>query len=160
MKQEQAMADHEPTTLNLPPREPRALVIPHVLTPELAGLLRIGEALADIKDRLAAVMGRPGGPIASELADLASLTIELLDVVEPDPDLEPSLGFDPHSYDLEAEPEHAEPSLCGLSFGWGDDHDAEQDIADQPHDAEQMEDWVQPVRLEVFPQPLFIGARP
>ena len=119
------MADHEPTTLNLPPREPRALVIPHVLTPELAGLLRIGEALADIKDRLAAVMGRPGGPIASELADLASLTIELLNVVEPDPDLEPSLGFDPHGYDLEAEPEHAEPSLCGLDFGSGDDHDRE-----------------------------------
>jgi hypothetical protein len=68
----------------------RALVIPHVLTPEeLAGLLGIGEALADIKDRLAAMMSRPGGPIASELVDLATLTIDLLDVVRPDPDLEP-----------------------------------------------------------------------
>ena len=109
------MAAEHDTTPTLLPVTPRGLVIPHVLTPdELAGLLRIGEALADIQERLAAVMGRPGGPIASELQDLATLTIELLDVVEPDPDLEPSLGFNPHGYDLEAEPEHAEPSLCGL----------------------------------------------
>ena len=55
-------------------------------------------------------MGRPGGPLAGELQDLATLTIDLLDVVEADPD---------------AEPDDDEPSLCGLDFGWGDCHDRE-----------------------------------
>lgn len=105
------MADHATTTHTPLPVSPRPLVIPHVLTPEeLAGLLRVGTALADIQDRLAAVMGRPGGPIASELADLATLTLDLLDVVEGDPDLEPSLGYSPvaGTADLEAEDEHDE----------------------------------------------------
>jgi hypothetical protein len=38
---------------------PQALVIPYVLTPaELDGLLRVGEALANISERLSVIMGR------------------------------------------------------------------------------------------------------
>ena len=83
--------DHDtPTTPALPGARARPLVIPHVLTPdELAGLLRIGDALADIPARLAAMMGRPGGPLPAELRQLAVIAIDLLDVVTPDPDLEP-----------------------------------------------------------------------
>jgi hypothetical protein len=155
---------------------PRALVIPHVLTPEeLAGLLAIGEALADIKDRLAAMMGRPGGPIASKLADLASLTIELLDVVEPDPDEEDDAPAEPVGDD--------EPDLAGshtdLKGGTADDEpslgwlldgrlaparglrdlDCEDDIADRLHDAEEPERDRQPIRLDVFPDGPFVGVR-
>jgi hypothetical protein len=122
-----------------------------VLTPdELAGLLRIGEALANISERLSAIMGRPGGPLPAELRQLAVIAIDLLNVVEPDPDLEPDGGEEPS----------LGWSVDGATASGNDFHnlDAEEDIADQPHDAEQAEDLVQPIRLDVFPRPLFIGA--
>ena len=111
-------ADHSPTTAVPLPVTPRALVIPHVLEPaELDGLLRIGEALANISERLAAMMGRPGGPLAGELRDLATLAMELLDVVEPDPDLEEGGDLEPYlagsHTDLEGDDADDEPSL-----GW------------------------------------------
>jgi hypothetical protein len=54
--------EHNTTPVPLPVT-PRALDIPYVLTPdELSGLLRVGEALANISERLSVIMGRPGGP--------------------------------------------------------------------------------------------------
>jgi hypothetical protein len=98
------------------------MVIPHVLSPEkVTGLLRIGEALADIQARLAAMMGRPGGPIAGELADLATLTIDLLDVVEPNPDGEDDAPAEPVGDD--------EPDLAGSHTDLeGDDADDEPSL--------------------------------
>ena len=168
------MADQEPTTptpLPVTPSEPRPLVIPHVLTPEeLAGLLRVGEALSDIQVRLAAMMGRPGGPVASELRDLADLTIELLDLVEGDPDgeeggdAEPSLGWSvtgattaldasPVLLDLEEEHDGREPSLCGLTYGHGDDGDREEEHCGLEPDEDDAEPWHNPPRLDVFAEP-------
>ena len=146
------MAAHDLTTPTPLPVIPRPLVIGHVLTPEeLAGLLRIGDALAAISERLAAVMGRPGGPLAGELADLAAVTLHLLDIVEGDPEAEPDMD--------------GEPSLGWSTTGATGTHDAspflldlEEDIADELHDPDQPEEWVQPARLDVFP-PLFIGER-
>ena len=48
------------------------------------------------------MMSRPGGPVARELADLATLTIDLLDVVEPDPDGEEDIPLEDgeHGYEL------------------------------------------------------------
>ena len=164
------MAGHSPTTPVPLLVSPRALVIPHVLTPEeLAGLLAIGEALADIKDRLAAMMGRPGGPIASKLADLASLTIELLDIVEGDPDGEEGGDAEPdlagsHT-DLKGGTADDEPSLGWLLDGrlaparGLRDLDCEDDIADRLHDAEEPERDRQPIRLDVFPDGPFVGVR-
>jgi hypothetical protein len=129
---------------------PRGLVIPHVLTPEeAAGLLRIGEALADIQERLAAVMGRPGGPIASELQDLALLTIDLLDVVELDPDAEPDGG--------------EEPSLGwtvdGRTGSGNDLHDldCEHDTSDLELFGDEGDPWNVPLRLDVYAEPMFFS---
>ena len=116
-------ATHDSTTpTRLPVRE-RALVIPHILTPdELAALLRVGEALENISQRFSAIMGRPGGPLSSELRDLAEACVEMADAVEPDPDAEPD-GSE-------------EPSLGwtvdGRTGSGNDLHnlDAEEDIAD------------------------------
>jgi hypothetical protein len=108
-------------------------------------------------------MGRPGGPLPAELRQLAVIAIDLLNVVELDPDLEPYLA-DARS-DLEEDNADKEPSLGwtvdGRTASGSDFHDldAEEDIVDQPRDAEQPEGWHQPARLDVFPQPLFIGAR-
>ena len=114
------------------PERPPARVIPYILTPaELDGLIRVGEALTNISERLSTMMGRNSGPLAGELADLAALTIDLLDVVEQDPDLED--GGD------------EEPSLGWLHDGriasGNDNHDldCEEDIADRLHDAEPDE---------------------
>jgi hypothetical protein len=116
-------------------------VIPYILTPaELDGLLRVGEALTNISERLSAMMGRNGGPLAGELADLAALTIDLLDVVEKDPDLEgggdeePSLGWLHDSRSASGNDNH--------------DLDCEEDIADRLHDAEPDEASRQLVRLD------------
>lgn len=106
------------------PVSPRALVIPHVLThAELDGLLRVGEALTNISERLAAIMGRPGGPLAGELQDLATIALDLLDVVEPDPDLEP-VGDEEPSFGWTAD---------GCTASGNDFHnlDFEQDLADR-----------------------------
>ena len=73
----------------------------------MSGLLRIGEALSDIKERLAALMGRPGGPLAGELADLATVALDLLDIVEGDLEAEPD--------DAPEDGGDAEPSLGGLN---------------------------------------------
>jgi hypothetical protein len=125
------MAEQEPTTPVPLPVSPRALVIPYVLTPaELDGLLRVGEALANISERLSAIMGRPGGPLPGELRDLATLAMEFLDGVEPGPDLEPvgdeepSLGWtvdgrtasgnDFHNLDFEQDLAVGEVSLIGV----------------------------------------------
>jgi hypothetical protein len=125
-------ANHVSTTPVPLPVSPRALVIPYVLTPaKLDGLLRNGEALASISERLSAMMGRNGGPLAGELADLAALTIDLFDVVEQDPDLEdggdeePSLGW-----------LHDGRTASGNDFH---DLDCEEETADRLHDAEPDE---------------------
>jgi hypothetical protein len=123
----------------------RALSIPHALEPaEVAALIRIGEALADIQVRLAAMMGRPGGPVARELADLATLTIDLLDVVKPDPDEEEDIPLEDGGDDepeVDDEPDaDSEPSLGwtlgGLTASGNDHHnlDCEADEAEHGYE--------------------------
>jgi hypothetical protein len=122
-------ADHSPTTAVPLPVTPRALVIPHVLEPaELDGLRRVGDALANISERLSAVMGQPGGPVAGELRDLATLAMELLDVVEPDPDLEP---------DADTELTANERQGAGFTAAGGFPDDAEDNGDDEENGDEE-----------------------
>ena len=101
------------------------------------------------------MMGRPGGPVAGELRDLATLATELLDVVEPDPDLEEGGDLEPYlagsHTDLEGDHADREPSLGWLLDGRviGGVNDLEDDIADRLHDAELDEASRQPARLDV-----------
>ena len=48
-----------------------------------------------VSNRLAAIMGRPGGPLAGDLADFAIITLDLLDVLEGDPEAEPDMDGEP-----------------------------------------------------------------
>ena len=135
-------ATSTPTSLPVSPQPP--LVIPHVLTEaELAGLLRIGEALADIQACLAAIMGQPRGPLAADLANLATVTLDLLDVVAGDPDLEPA-GDE-------------EPSLGWSATGATGTLDASPFLADleEEHDgrepdADDGDPWYVPARLDML----------
>lgn len=143
---------------------PRSSSHPYVLNPaELDGLLRVGEALANISDRLSAIMGRPGGPLPAELRQLAVIAIDLLDVAEPDPDLEPTGDDEPdlagsHT-DLEGDTADEEPSLGWLHDGHLArarglrDLDCEEDIAHRLHDADG-DLWHVPPHLDVFAEPL------
>ena len=117
----------------------------------MSGLLRIGEALSDIKERLAALMGRPGGPLAGELADLATVALDLLDIVEGDLEAEPD--------DAPEDGGDAEPSLGWSGTGATGTHDASAFLLDleEEHDGrepEPVEAWLVPARLDVFAEPL------
>src|ERR1700712_2032593 len=60
--------------------------------------------------------------------------IALLDVIDGDPDLEPSLtGYSPGMDDREGDESDTEPSLCGITVGPGAASDLEFSCEDEGH---------------------------
>jgi hypothetical protein len=95
-------------------------------------------------------------PSAQDIRQAAETQIErliaLLDSLDEDPDLEPSLsGYSEGMDDREGEDSDAEPSLCGVTAGPGSELDLEHNCDDE---GDNSDNEASPVRSSFVATPL------
>ena len=92
-------------------------------------------------------MGRPGGPLAGKLADLATVTLDLLNMVEGNPEAEPDTNGEP-CLGWSATGATGTLNVSAFLLDPEEEHDGREP------DADDGDPSYVPPRLDVFPQAL------